>query len=81
MTISGNGSAFPASQSLDLRRDHAGHALRRELTHGFAYWDCRVDDSRLVVLNARAAAQRGAVDRNAHAAYFALARKTASGAF
>ena len=32
-----------------------------ELTHGFAYWDCRVDDARLVVLNARAAAQRGAV--------------------
>ena len=35
--------------------------LRRELTHGFAYWDCRVDDARLVVLNARAAADRGAV--------------------
>lgn len=51
---------IPASESLDLRRDHAGHALRRELTHGFAYWDCRVDDARLVVLNARAAAQRGA---------------------
>ncbi len=51
---------MPASETLDLRRDHAGHALRRELTHGFAYWDCRVDDARLVVLNARAAAQRGA---------------------
>jgi glycerol-3-phosphate dehydrogenase len=51
---------IPASEALDLRRDHAGHALRRELTHGFAYWDCRVDDARLVVLNARAAAQRGA---------------------
>jgi glycerol-3-phosphate dehydrogenase len=56
----GQRQRIPASQSLDLRRDHAGHALRRELTHGFAYWDCRVDDSRLVVLNARAAAQRGA---------------------
>ena len=51
---------IPASEALDLRRDHAGQALRRELTHGFAYWDCRVDDARLVVLNARAAAQRGA---------------------
>ncbi|KAB2941554.1 glycerol-3-phosphate dehydrogenase [Hyphomicrobium sp.] len=51
---------IPASASLDLRRDPAGHALRRELTHGFAYWDCRVDDARLVVLNARAAADRGA---------------------
>jgi glycerol-3-phosphate dehydrogenase len=56
----GQRQRIPASQSLDLRRDHAGHALRRELTHGFAYWDCRVDDARLVVLNARAAAQRGA---------------------
>ena len=51
---------IPGSQSIDLRRDHAGHALRRELTQGFAYYDCRVDDARLVVLNARAAAQRGA---------------------
>ena len=52
---------IPPSEAVDLRRDHAGHALRRELTHGFAYWDCRVDDARLVILNARAAAQRGAV--------------------
>ena len=29
--------------------------------HGFTYWDCRVDDARLVVLNARAAADKGAV--------------------
>ena len=35
--------------------------MRSELTRGFAYWDCRVDDARLVVLNARAAADRGAV--------------------
>jgi glycerol-3-phosphate dehydrogenase len=57
----GSRQRIPASQSLDLRRDQSGYALRRELTHGFAYWDCRVDDARLVVLNARAAAQRGAV--------------------
>jgi glycerol-3-phosphate dehydrogenase len=56
----GSRQRIPASQSLDLRRDPSGYALRRELTHGFAYWDCRVDDARLVVLNARAAAQRGA---------------------
>ncbi len=65
----GQRQRIPASQSLDLRRDHAGHALRRELTHGFAYWDCRVDDARLVVLNARAAAQRGAAIANTHSAY------------
>ena len=57
----GSRQRIPASQSLDLRRDPSGYALRRELTHGFAYWDCRVDDARLVLLNARAAAQRGAV--------------------
>ena len=56
----GSRQRIPASQSLDLRRDPSGYALRRELTHGFAYWDCRVDDARLVLLNARAAAQRGA---------------------
>ncbi len=56
----GKRQRIPASSSLDLRRDPAGYALRRELTHGFTYWDCRVDDARLVVLNARAAADRGA---------------------
>jgi glycerol-3-phosphate dehydrogenase len=34
--------------------------LRPELKHGFAYSDCRVDDSRLVVTNAVDAARRGA---------------------
>jgi glycerol-3-phosphate dehydrogenase len=32
----------------------------RRYTDGFEYWDCVVDDSRLVVLNAMDAAQRGA---------------------
>lgn len=56
----GKRQQIPASSSLDLRRDPAGYALRRELSQGFTYWDCRVDDARLVVLNARAAAERGA---------------------
>jgi glycerol-3-phosphate dehydrogenase len=51
---------LPASSALDLARDPAGRALKPELTHGFAYWDCWVDDARLVVLNARAAADHGA---------------------
>ncbi|HET7088005.1 MAG TPA: glycerol-3-phosphate dehydrogenase, partial [Anaerolineae bacterium] len=37
--------------------------LRTGLDHAFAYSDCWVDDSRLVVLNAIDAAQRGAVIR------------------
>lgn len=56
----GKRDRIPGSSSLDLRRDPAGYALRSDIRHGFAYWDCRVDDARLVVLNARAAAERGA---------------------
>ncbi len=52
---------IPGSAALDLNRDPAGLPLRSELSRGFAYWDCRVDDARLVVLNARAAADKGAV--------------------
>ena len=51
---------IPASRSIDLRSDAAGTPLRDELSSGFTYWDCWVDDARLVVLNARAAADKGA---------------------
>lgn len=51
---------IPGSKSLDLRTDPAGRPLTDDLRRGFAYWDCWVDDARLVVLNARAAAERGA---------------------
>jgi len=51
---------IPPSMAIDLRRDPAGRALRPELDQGFAYYDCWVDDARLVVLNARQAADLGA---------------------
>jgi len=51
---------LPGSTSLDLRRDAEGRPLRDGLVRGFAYSDCWVEDSRLVVLNARDAADRGA---------------------
>jgi glycerol-3-phosphate dehydrogenase len=51
---------IPGSSALDLNRDSAGRPLKPELARGFAYWDCRVDDARLVVLNAQAAADHGA---------------------
>lgn len=51
---------IPGSASLDLRHDPAGHPLRKEIERGYAYWDCRMDDARLVVFNAMAARQRGA---------------------
>ena len=52
--------AIPGSAAIDLRRDSGGQPLQDQLTQGFAYWDCWVDDARLVVLNARMAADRGA---------------------
>lgn len=51
---------LPAARSLDLRHDPAGRALQAKYTRAFEYSDAWVDDSRLVVLNARDAAARGA---------------------
>jgi len=48
------------SNALDLRHDQTGAPLKSELKRGFSYSDCWVDDARLVVLNARDAADRGA---------------------
>ena len=56
----GGRERLPASQALDLRRDPAGAPLVAGITKGFSYADCWVEDSRLVVLNALDAAERGA---------------------
>ena len=56
----GGRKILPATTSLNLRSDPAGEPLRPQFTRGFEYSDCWVDDSRLVVLNARDAASRGA---------------------
>jgi glycerol-3-phosphate dehydrogenase len=55
----GGRKRLPASRAVRLDRDAYG-PLQPSLRHGFAYADCWVDDSRLVVLNARDAADRGA---------------------
>ncbi len=52
---------LPATRVLNLRRHPAGQALKPEFGLAFEYSDCWVEDSRLVVLNARDAADRGAV--------------------
>ena len=57
----GGRKALPATKMLDLRRDPTGRPLKPEFTRGFEYSDCWVEDARLVVLNARDAADRGAV--------------------
>ncbi len=51
---------LPGTRTLNLRRDPAGAPLRAGFARGFAYSDCWVDDSRLVALLARDAADRGA---------------------
>lgn len=51
---------LPAAESVDLRRHPAGAPLKGAYTRAFAYSDGWVDDARLVVLNARDAADRGA---------------------
>lgn len=57
--IGGRGR-LEGSRSVDLRHDPAGAVLNSAFTRGFAYSDCQVDDARLVVLNARCAADHGA---------------------
>ena len=56
----GGRKELPAARSVALARHPAGSALKPAYQHGFLYSDCWVDDARLVVLNARDAADRGA---------------------
>ncbi|QWG24297.1 glycerol-3-phosphate dehydrogenase [Bradyrhizobium sediminis] len=54
---------LPASATIDITHHPYGNALQRPIGTAFEYSDCMVDDSRLVVLNAVDAAERGAVIR------------------
>lgn len=56
----GGREILPATRRLDLTADPAGRPLQPRFTRAFEYSDCWVEDSRLVVLNARDAAARGA---------------------
>jgi glycerol-3-phosphate dehydrogenase len=56
----GGRERLPGSGKVDLRRDPAGAPLKTEFQTAFSYSDCWVDDARLVVLNAKDAAERGA---------------------
>jgi glycerol-3-phosphate dehydrogenase len=60
----GGRKLLPPTRTLDLGRDVAGASLKPKMFRtGFEFSDCRVDDARLVVLNACDAAARGAVIR------------------
>ena len=51
---------LPATETIRLDRSPVGAGLRDRRGRAFVYSDCWVEDSRLVVLNARDAADRGA---------------------
>ena len=56
----GGRKLLPPTRSIDLRRHVAGKPLKAGFGAGWEYSDGWVDDARLVVLNARDAADRGA---------------------
>ncbi|HHY48816.1 MAG TPA: glycerol-3-phosphate dehydrogenase, partial [Alphaproteobacteria bacterium] len=56
----GGRKLLPGTRTLDLRRDESGRPLKPHYRLAFEYSDGWVNDARLVVLNARDAADRGA---------------------
>jgi glycerol-3-phosphate dehydrogenase len=56
----GGRKILPATRGINLTTDETGVPLKSEFTRAFEYSDCWVEDARLVVLNARDAAERGA---------------------
>ncbi|MGR3714863.1 MAG: glycerol-3-phosphate dehydrogenase [Shimia sp.] len=56
----GGRKILPGTRSVDLTTDEAGVPLHDKFSRAFEYSDCWVEDSRLVVLNARDAEARGA---------------------
>src|SRR5262245_4162485 len=56
-------SRLPRSKGVRLRDGAFGRGLAPRYARGFVYSDCWVDDARLVALNARDAADRGATIR------------------
>jgi len=69
-------SSLPPARGIDLKRHPAGPPLTAGLRHAFEYSDGWVDDARLVVLNAKDAAKRGAEIRT-HTAVSAARREGA----
>ena len=56
----GGRQILPGTRTVDLTTDPVGRPLKGKFTRAYEYSDCWVEDSRLVVLNARDAADRGA---------------------
>ena len=62
----GRQSSLEGSSRIRFEASPFGAPLNRTQHSGFAYSDCAVDDSRLVILNAKDAAERGAEVRVGH---------------
>lgn len=60
----GGRKLLPGTTYVSLAAGRLGVGLRTDLTFGFEYSDCWVEDNRLVVLNAIDAQERGATIRN-----------------
>ena len=56
----GGRKILPGTWSVDLRKSPLGKPLKAKFKRAYEYSDCWIEDSRLVVLNARDAAERGA---------------------
>lgn len=56
----GGRKKLPATRTVNLKTSPLGHGMKPGAKTAFVYSDCWVEDSRLVVLNARDAANRGA---------------------
>ncbi len=59
----GGRKLLPKTRTVDLTHHPVAQPLKLSFRYGFEFSDCMVDDSRLVVLNALDAAERGAVIR------------------
>jgi len=56
----GGRKLLPGTRSVNLKLDAAGASLNEKFVKAYEYSDCWIEDSRLVVLNARDAEARGA---------------------
>lgn len=56
----GGRKRLPGTRTLNLQKDPEGKVIKDEFKTAFEYSDCWCDDARLVVLNAKSAAEKGA---------------------
>ena len=70
---------LPGSKAVSFPHMEFSAGLKADFRSGFVYSDCRVDDSRLTILNAVSAREKGAHHPHAHALRGRAGGWTASG--